>query len=346
MEIENRETSLKAGSIVLEVNGKVVEPSIATEGVNGAVVTYPVDPLPAPGAMNTARIRFLDNEEEEITAEWGFRINYLALSAANRSTGTGNEPGFNVRLVQARMENGAQEDSLSRAEAQLASNSSIPKFVDVTEVYPVINLNETEGAGDGYFTDDLQVPGLQPEVNGTDDFAVEITAYLDLPAGIHTFGARTDDGYKITSGQSLTDTTGIALGFLNDNPADHTFSFYVPEPGLYPFRMVWYERSGLSLAEWFSVNPETEERVLINDPNVEGSIKAYVSITGPALSVEVSETVDGDYAIDNSAVIDTNSKTITIPLQTGNQFYRLSGAGSTEITGAQISGSNLLLTYE
>ena len=346
VEIENRETSLTPGSIVLELNDETVTPVISTEGVNGAVITYPISELPPSGAMNTARIRFVDDEEQEISAEWNFVIEYLSLSAANRRAGTGGERGFNVRLVQALAENGPQEDALSRAEAQLAPNSAIPKFVDVTEIYPVINLNENEGASAGYLPDDLQVPGLQPEVNGTDDFAVEIMAYLDLPAGIHRFGARTDDGYKITSGQSVTDTAGIALGFLNDNPADQTFEFYVPQSGLYPFRMVWYERSGDSHAEWFSVDRETGEFTLINDPSVEGSIKAYISISEPALAVEVALTVEGDYSTDETAIINTASKTITIPLASGNRFYRLRGTTATEILESEISSGNLVLTYE
>ena len=79
---------------------------------------------------------------------------------------------------------------------------------------------------------------------------------------------------------------------------------------------------------------------------MEGSIKAYVSVTAPALAVEVALTVDGDYAADNTAIINTASKTVTIPLASGDRFYRLSGATAAEITASEISGGNLVLSYE
>ena len=70
------------------------------------------------------------------------------------------------------------------------------------------------------------------------------------------------------------------------------------------------------------------------------------SISEPALAVEVALTVEGDYSTDETAIINTASKTITIPLASGNRFYRLRGTTATEILESEISSGNLVLTYE
>ena len=67
-----------------------------------------------------------------------------------------------------------------------------------------------------------------------------------------------------------------------------TFEFYVPEAGLYPYRVLWWEGGGGANLEIFSyVNGE---KTLINDPDVEGSIKAF---TPKGATVDESTTERG-----------------------------------------------------
>ena len=90
-----------------------------------------------------------------------------------------------------------------RAEEQLAANSTIPAFYTTNTTAQVINFTKkTPPDWDGYFDNDAQVPGLQPDVNGTEDFAMEVQTYLNLAAGQYRFGVRCDDGYKITAGST------------------------------------------------------------------------------------------------------------------------------------------------
>ena len=58
--------------------------------------------------------------------------------------------------------------------------------------------------------------------------------------------------------------------------------------------------------------------------------------------VESSATIDGEFTTDSSAVI--NGNTITIPLTSGNRFFRLNGSILHEITASTLSGGNLVLT--
>jgi hypothetical protein len=180
------------------------------------------------------------------------------------------------------------ENSLQRAEDQLAPNSIIPKYYESNVVDQVVNYSQNgPGSAEGYFPDDALIPGLDSPANGSDDIAMEIRAYLDLPAGFFRFGVRCDDGYKIVSGTALNDLNTTPLAFHNGGPADEMFDFVVPQAGLYPFRMVWYERGGGAFVEWFSVDRITGTRTLINDPNTSTALKAFASLSAPPTGVTI-----------------------------------------------------------
>jgi hypothetical protein len=236
-------------------------------------------------------------------------------------------------------------NSLQRAEDQLAANSTIPKAYDITVPGDVVNYSQTAETADGYFANDILIPGLDSaEAQGTDDIAMEATAFLELPAGSVRFGVRSDDGYKLSAGPGLHDLTPV-VEFHNGNPADEAFDVLVPAAGFYPVRLLWYERGGGAHVEFFTVNPSTGERTLVNDPNATGAIKAYRELGAtPAITVYSSATVDGAFTTDATATVDTAAKRITIPIGTGNRFYRV--AGNVTLSRPTISGSNLTFTYQ
>jgi hypothetical protein len=94
------------------------------------------------------------------------------------------------------------------------------------------------------------------------------------------FGTRRNDGFKLSSGLHFSRSAAtLQLGILesanNDNGTATTeFDFVVPTAGVYPFRLIFFQNTGLCDLEWYSVNRTTGARTLINsgDPN---SIKAY-----------------------------------------------------------------------
>lgn len=339
VEIQNRDTSVRPETIRLEVNGALAAPAITTNA-NGVVLNYPLAPLPASGATNRASLIFQDNFNASVTSEWSFVVTYLSLDPAHRRTEPGAERGFRLRMVQAPTGSALGND-LQRAEDQLAPGSTIPIFIETNAVVQVINLAEDERTS-GFFPGEAIVPGLSPAENGTDDFAVEIKAWLELSAGAHRFGVVTDDGYKISSGASPQDKEPV-LAHHTGGTANETFDFIVPAAGLYPFRMVWYERGGNAYAEWFSVNPASGERILINDPNEPRAIKAYLDATTSSLSIQLesSAAVTGPYLVETNAVIDQGANSIRIATPGSNRFYRVRLEGGSAGAGVRIGSIRL-----
>lgn len=339
--IQNRDTAVNVSTLGLTLNDQAVSATV-TPTAEGATLSYALPSLPASGAVNSARVAFKDDTGTEVTAEWTFTVMYKSLDPANRRSGPGLERGFSVRMVQAPSGSNL-ENTLDRAENQLAAGSTIPVYVDTNVVLQVINLNEVAGNAAGNFPDDEAVPGLD-DLNGTDDYAVEIHAWLQLAAGVYRFGVVTDDGYKISSGAALTDKLPL-LGFKSGGTADESFDFVVAQSGFYPFRMLWYERGGGSHAEWFSVNLSTGAKTLLNDPNTATAIKAYLDVAAaPTIQVLSAAVVTGPYTADAGAQVADGK--VTLPVPGANRFYRLSiSQGTVNITGIALEGQSLVIRY-
>ncbi|MGE3309928.1 MAG: hypothetical protein AB7O66_08155 [Limisphaerales bacterium] len=341
--LQNRDTTVDIGTVKLRLNGADV-PATVTATATGATIRHPISPLPASGALNTARVTFKDNQGEEIVTEWQFTVTYPSLDPAARISGKGRLPGFKVHVVQAPIDGGALENSLDRAEAQLAPNSPIPSAVDTNAVVAVINFNKRDGAVAGAIEGDVMVPGIDPDNtgNGDSDFAVEILTYLDLPAGILRFGFITDDGYKVASSAPPLGPSTIPFAFRNGGTADQTADIVVPQAGLYPFRMVWYERAGSGHAEWTSIDIATGTRILVNGEET-SAIRAWTefdAIEEPVV-VESASSAAGPYAADPSAVVDANARTVTVPATGGLRFFRIRSASAVTLKNPRIQGGSL-----
>lgn len=59
-----------------------------------------------------------------------------------------------------------------------------------------------------------------------------------------------------------------------------------------------------------------------------------------------SATVNGSYLEETGAVVNTTSKTITVPLSGATRFYRIAFTSQLTISGLTLSGSNVVLTYQ
>ncbi len=342
--IENRDTQVNVGSIQLQINGATVTPTVATTE-NGATVTYKYASLPPRDVAQLARLTFRDNEGEEISSEWQFAVTYVQLDPATRFQGRGLAAGLNFKWVQALPEGGLLDNSLTRAEEQLRTGSSIPRGVDESGVTAVVNYsqNAVNGGTDGGFGDDLVFPGSDLGL-GDENIAAEFTAHLDLPAGIVRFGVISDDGFKLAS--AMTPNAGTApLDFHNGGPANKVFDVVVPEAGLYAFRLVWYERSGGAHVEWFTEDRSTGVRTLVNGV---GGVRAFstVETVAPSITLQATDTLGSAFGNEAAAVIDTVAKTVRIPLgTTPARFYRLSGATQLEIHSIVIDGQTVVLQY-
>lgn len=346
--LKDRDTQVRANSVRLFVHDVAVSARI--NAVAGGIdVVHTLTSLPAPGSRVRVRMVFADSEGVEQTNDWSFFVHYAALSAANVRSG-GSNPGFRVRVVQA-PQGSSLENSLLRAEEQLVQGSKIAAHLDTSVVAPAINFSQNgPDTADGSFPGDQAIPGVNIDENGTDDIAMEVLTYLELPAGIVRMGAHCDDGYQIVSGSSFADRQTLPLEFHNGGPANETFEIVVPLAGLYPFRMVWYERGGNAHVEWFSLDPSSGERVLINDSRP-GAIKAYTEVAAsPSVVLESAAELGAAFTADASAVLNTASQTISIPKRDSRRFFRLRYGGSSpkarlEILSTTVTAETLTPKY-
>jgi hypothetical protein len=337
--IENRDTTVAAGSVKLLVNDTEVAATV-TATATGTAVTYAFPTLPAKDVVQQARLIFTDSEGVKQTNDWSFAVTYLELAPASRLAGPGPERGIKVRVVQSPAEGGLLDSNLARAESQLGGNSTIPKNYDLSVTAPVVNFSQEALAGEfvGHFEGDAVIPGHTEEF-GSDNFALEATAFLDLPAGVVRFGVNGDDGYKLASSAAPNrDTAPLAF---NNGPADQTVDVVVPQAGVYAFRLVWYERGGGAHVEWFTVNRATGEKTLVN---ATGGVMAFTSaVAAPTVQLLSGVAVGGNYAVVTNATVDATAKTITAPLVGDTAFYRVSGGTPTRI---EIVGGNVVIRYQ
>ncbi len=157
-----------------------------------------------------------------------------------------------------------------------------------------------------FFEHDQIWPGLE-EGGPAGLFAVELVTYLNLPAGTIKMGisagfARTDeiddDGWRLFCGPQarsffaplVAEYARTALPFPNETELNtgnaNEFTITVPQAGVYPFRLVYWQQTRKSLLEWYVVlNPDTasEERLLLNADSE--TAFAHQTITGAPLAV-------------------------------------------------------------
>ena len=340
--VQNRDTSVVAGSVKLSIEGVAVA-AVVTAKPDGATVSYVFPKLPPRDVAQHARLVFSDNEGVSQTNDWSFTVSYLQIDPATRPAGPGPARGFKIHATQA-TEQG--ENSLERAEAQLAAGSTITKAYDVDGVEPLVNFsqNAIDGGTDGYFDGDALIPGQTAET-GNDNIAMEALTFLELPAGVVRFGVRCDDGYKIASA-ARPDASTVPLAFHNGGPADETFDVVVPQAGVYPFRLVWYERGGGAHVEWFTVDPVEGFRKLVNSPV---GIRAYtsaVAASGPVLLT--SDNVAGPYLPVSDVRTDAAARTLTVPISgtTAAAFYRVRSDTPVVISKVERVGVDLVVRYQ
>jgi hypothetical protein len=335
--IVNRDTTVETASIVLQFNGADV-PATVTPNANGAVVSYALTTLPLPNVLYTNTVIFQDSGGVFQTNRWAFSFNYNYLRSSNSlPAGSFSALGWVFRTVQT---NGPTlGNSLARAEQQLAIPPTIPAEFSATGIVQILNFNETGGAA-GNFGNETTVPGMT--AGDVNNIAMEAYGYLELTAGGHRFGVVSDDGFQLRSGTRLADPNATVVGVRDGGTFNGTFDFVVQADGLYPARLVWYENGGGANFEMFSVAVnDPNARTLINDTNTVGSIRVWAPIR-----LASATTVNGPFTFESAAVVDTATKTVTIPTAGATRFYQLHAPFSPRITSITLTGGNVVLTWE
>lgn len=342
-------------SIQLEVDGVAVPNSALTItsevysnrgliDLPGITVTYtPASPPADLSGAHTNVLRFNDTAGGTVRQEWVYSYPVLPPEYA-LPPGSGESPGFPIRLVQS-IANQPLANSLDRAELQLARPPGIAIDLETNTTISVINYTQQavpNTTPDGYFADHATFPGIDPAGN-TDDMAMETLFYLELPQGSHRFGVISDDGFQLRCGAAPADPGGVVLAEKTSGTYDGTFDVIVEKEGIYPFRMVWFERGGGAHVELFTQDPGTGERVLVNDS--QSLIKAYQAVSVATVALESSASAAGPFSEVNDASIDTESRQITAETQGSERFYRLKGPSALAIGTIEVQGTTVTLTY-
>jgi len=221
---------------------------------------------------------------------------------ANQGNGgrhTGNNmPGPEIELADGYINPNNNQPYSNLLDPTLANSDGSYDLTNTSSSSAVLNFNHStttgQAANGGIFNGDVNVPGMPGTGTsnlGLDNTVHEFTTYLNLKAGDYLFGLNVDDGWTCISAPNPRDTLGTLLGFRdapggqNGNPANNpnaAFNVIVPEDGIYPFRILFWEGGGGVNTEFFNIDRNTGTQVLVNDTT--GAFPSVVNNGGNLIS--------------------------------------------------------------
>jgi hypothetical protein len=290
-------TTVDTNSIRLQLNNAAVTPAIRYDAnVADTTVSYAVPTLLPTGSTNVVAIVWSDSAGTVHTNTSSFRIgSYAALPASPSSplsAANSASPGFRVRIAQiatpvtptATFAEGVLAGEKGTNIADLTLTDENGYFSDPT--FSSVMNYDVNSSPLGLST----FPGIPGITDSKENFVAEILTAIAFPqAGFYQMAIRSDDGFVLTEGDENSPVTVGAFEGTRE-PSDTIFGFVVPQAGIYPFRMVYYQVSGGASLRWSSINSDGSQ-VLINDPADPKALRAYQSVgggtaTGPVLTVD------------------------------------------------------------
>ena len=290
--------SVDPASIQTSFNGAVL-PNTASK--SGLVTTFTVSTAPnliPAGSTNVVSVNYKDTLGNAYTGSRTFIEGPYTIVPASLALPAGAvntaQRGFKVFPYESVT---GHNNQIGLAEEELQGWLG-PNVADLTQVNAsgyfletgVINYAKIS-AGDGQqgnFGGETELPGFpntQNILNGYDNAVEDIQTFLQIPAaGAYTFGVSSDDGFRLTFGDSAPEKlTGLNVGQYDGGRGSSIpgtlFSTYFPSAGFYPARLLWFNGGGGANVEWFSIGPDGTYN-LINDTgatNGANAIKAYAS---------------------------------------------------------------------
>ena len=305
--INDGTNALNTTTVTMTMNSQTVTPIVTKEGETNTISYQVTTPL-AQFSTNTVRINYRGMSGTQYSVQWQFLVGrYTSLpSNAAAPPGSANTPGFLVRTVQAPTDVQIPNvNSFPRAIRQLNGTLTDTGGVLVANIatpgpnpdgsYDADQINFHLAQQDfGVFPADVQFPGIA----GGDIFATEVLTFLELSQGVHRLGVSvsvdrtdtgTDDGFQVYSSRDARNILSPVVGSFSRTVLNafastfntNEFTVFAPVAGVYPFRLVHYQTFQDASLEFYSADPATDERILINseDPR---AIRAYRVSTAPA----------------------------------------------------------------
>ena len=291
-------------SIVVTYDGAVIEVvKSKAEGITS--VSYSSSELLASESVHTLKVSLKDTTGKDVKLEKEFKVKAYTLidSSVRVADSLKGESGFLVYATQVSSGQGVgtlHGNNWTNAEKQIAGGYIDPdteeQYLNEADIdsfegwsyYPeiveTVNQNQDAPGAVGNFNanngyEDEPLTGIPGWGDSTDGIASEYIALLQLERGSYRLGVNSDDGFSAAIGANFGDLLAQQIGLFNGGrgASDSNFTIFIDEPGLYPYRVSWWEGGGGANIEIFSyVDIDGKAtKVLINDPDVEGSIKAY-----------------------------------------------------------------------
>jgi len=369
-------SAVNQSSVKLWFDGTDVTASATvTDTADGVSVTY-LPGLLQGESVYSLQVQFADSAATPVVVDrtWSFATAaYSELPPALATPiDTGADPGMRWRTHQLSSGN---MGSIADAEAALAlpASQSVhdptlpgdyyygPEEAGGYFILPFINLELAAGTVDmaeGQFyaaapapqnVQDDYIPGIPGTTQSSDLVAVEVLTYLAIPqAGLLDMVVNSDDGFKVTVGNA-TNPQYLTLGSYDGgrSAADTLFQINVTQPGVYLFRLLYFQGDGGASVEWFTVNPNGS-RALAGGTQT-GSLSAFERrtvaepelpaeqpvITAPVVSngsisftwsnggeLETAPSVDGPWTATGNQSGSMNENVST----TEDKFYRVNRA--------------------
>ncbi len=322
--ITDRDTKVNASTVQMTFDTNDVTSLLQKATVSGALqVTYTSTNIFPASSVHTVTLIYADNAAtpNKFTNTWQFTVTgtYSILPVADaKAVGTGLTPGFTTRLVQT--SNGSANTTQWTEDTLAGVYPIIYSSADFSS--QVINYNGNGSSGN-FGSDTLFSTAFGAGIVDASaaNLATETVTYLALKRGFYRMGVNSDDGFRVTEG-SLPGNSGEKIGTVlgefsgGRGATDTTFDFVAPVDGVYPFRLTYEQGGGGFGFEWFSVDPVTGVRTLINDPANANSIKAYrfnSTLTAPDYVVSISANLPPTLTVvENTKLSLSASATATI----------------------------------
>lgn len=278
--------------VQLALNGNAITAtSVTRQDPNQWIVRYSFAAPPPSGSEHSLKVTFTTTQAQVVEQTLTFRIPvYVTIPPAlGTAIGTGSKSGmrwYTHQLAAGRPDG----NTLAAAEKQLRGEygESIhdPTF-QVSGGYfevPYVNFEQAMGTAGNFRWDstvpgqdipDDFIPGIPGPAGGNDNIAAQARTFIEFPAvGVYAMTVNSDDGFQVSTGNA-TNPTYLVLGEWNAGrgAADSEFYFQIEKPGVYFFRLLYFEGGGGASVEWFTFNA-AGTRALVNGTQT-GALKAY-----------------------------------------------------------------------
>jgi hypothetical protein len=303
IEITDGTTPVNQESIVLTINGQPRNAPELVKTQSGTKTTLQVNPPAGIWPPGDLTVKLAYTAGADASYEWTVpMISYVTLEECLRTAvGTGREPGMKWQTHWIRT--GTRANNVAAAEDQLAN---LPNDADLSGAtdgfFDIANVNFDQiGAVQGLFGDsrfpprndaELPVPGIPADAPADPNYIVgEARTFVEFPtAGVYYMGVNRDDGFRLTvasaeGGRDLVNGPNVQeLGVYNAGggtdannvQANGFMVVHVPQPGVWPLRLLWYEGTGGGNVEWFQTDKQ-KPIGLVNDNLTASTLRAFMT---------------------------------------------------------------------